>query len=459
MYAHARDLLRLGESDEGPGLTAVRGLEHAVAVRDVAADRVLAGADVHDVGVRLAHPERPDGAAEVLVCHRQPGVAAIRRLEDAAARGPHPEFVGTGGRAGHGDRAPAPEDPDLPPLEAGEPGRVIGGGLGGCAARRATEQETQERDAERQRTRGHGTCLRNGGDGEKASPRRWTQPRPPVVYILEAFPCTRSPPSGPSCSHSRRRPPRRSSCHATPRPCFGPRARRPARQARQSRSAPPRRRVDRGAASRIGLSGCHVTMCRMCTFDAPLTVRYMAAIRNAPSTSANPVKALGRKVPVSHTQEGLMKRLLTCSPLAVALALASCDGTATAPPLRPSFDAGGGQGLNLQPGGFGEGSFAAWKPPQGQPDNKGSADAALYFQKMTATATVAAAFAVITGVEGQDVSTLTLSWDHRTDGWCGAGAPRWNVGVKGGGTIGADYTVFLGCPPAHQSGDAPDGWS
>ena len=144
-----------------------------------------------------------------------------------------------------------------------------------------------------------------------------------------------------------------------------------------------------------------------------------------------------------------MKRLLTCSPLAVALALAGCDGTATAPLLRPSFDAGGGQGLNLQPGGFGEGSFAAWKPHQGQPDNKGSADAALYFQKMTATATVAAAFAVITGVEGQDVSTLTLSWDHRTDGWCGAGAPRWNLSITG--ASGASYLVFLGCDAATHS--------
>src|SRR2546422_843245 len=100
-----------------------------------------------------------------------------------------------------------------------------------------------------------------GGDGEKASPRRGTQARPPGVYILEAF-------------------------------------------------------------------GCHVTMCRMCTFDAPPIGRYIAAVRNAPSTRANPAS-------VSHTQEGLMKRLLACSPLAVALALAGCDGTATAPRRRP----------------------------------------------------------------------------------------------------------------------------
>jgi len=142
-----------------------------------------------------------------------------------------------------------------------------------------------------------------------------------------------------------------------------------------------------------------------------------------------------------------MKRLLTCSPLAVALALASCDGTATAPPLRPSFDAGGGQGLNLRAGGFGEGSLGAWKSQQGLLDTKGNGNFALYFQKLTTTATNAAGFAVITGLEGQKVSELTyLAWDHRTGGHCGAGAPRWDVFVTGLSTT--QYTLFLGCAAA-----------
>src|SRR2546428_11848727 len=122
-----------------------------------------------------------------------------------------------------------------------------------------------------------------------------------------------------------------------------------------------------------------------------------------------------------------MNRLLGCSPLAVALALAGCDGTATAPPLRPSFDAGGGQGLNLHAGGFGEGSLAAWKSQQGLPGTKGNGNFALYFQKMTTTATNAAGFAVITGLGGQAVSALALlAWgDPRTGGPRGAGGPRW----------------------------------
>jgi hypothetical protein len=36
-----------------------------------------------------------------------------------------------------------------------------------------------------------------------------------------------------------------------------------------------------------------------------------------------------------------------------------------------------------------------------------------------------------------------LAWDHREDGHCGAGAPRWNVTVEDGG--GNPQTVFLGC--------------
>src|SRR2546425_7542820 len=98
-----------------------------------------------------------------------------------------------------------------------------------------------------------------------------------------------------------------------------------------------------------------------------------------------------------------MKRLLACAPLAVALALAGCDGTtATDPLLRPSFDRGGGQGVNLRAGGFGEGSLGAWKSQEGLPDSKGGGNFALYLQKMTATATVAAGFAVITGVRSEE---------------------------------------------------------
>src|SRR3989441_12388700 len=133
VHAHPRDLLRLGEPEGGPRLAAVGGLPDAVAGRDVAADGILAGADVHDVGVRLRDADRADGAAEVLVGHRRPRVASIRRLENAAARRAHPEFTHPGRGTRDGDAAPTAVDPDLAPLERGEHRGVEA--LGGRGAR------------------------------------------------------------------------------------------------------------------------------------------------------------------------------------------------------------------------------------------------------------------------------------------------------------------------------------
>jgi hypothetical protein len=72
----------------------------------------------------------------------------------------------------------------------------------------------------------------------------------------------------------------------------------------------------------------------------------------------------------------------------------------------------------------------------GMPD-AGKSDHALYLAKMTTTATNAAGMAVIDGVAGL---TLTeIGWDVRSDGHCGAGAPRFNV-------VTSDNVVhFIGC--------------
>ena len=105
----------------------------------------------------------------------------------------------------------------------------------------------------------------------------------------------------------------------------------------------------------------------------------------------------------------------------------------------------------LHPSGFGPHSYASWKAHEGLVDNNGNKDQALYFQKMTTTSTVAAGVVLIKGFEGMDANQLTgLSWDHRVDGHCGAGAPRWNVGLadSAGNSLG---TVFLGCYAAVHS--------
>ena len=110
----------------------------------------------------------------------------------------------------------------------------------------------------------------------------------------------------------------------------------------------------------------------------------------------------------------------------------------------------------LHPSGFGPHSYASWKAGEGLPDSTGNKNQALYLQKMTSTATVAAGVVLIKGFEGLPASAITgLSWDHRTDGHCGAGAPRWNIGVTDG--AGNDTVVFLGCNAAVHS-QVDDDW-
>jgi hypothetical protein len=110
--------------------------------------------------------------------------------------------------------------------------------------------------------------------------------------------------------------------------------------------------------------------------------------------------------------------------------------------------------ITLHPSGFGDHSYAAWKADQGLPDNAGNKDQALYFQKHTATETFAAGVAVFKGVAGLDTAELVpLGFKYRTDGWCGAGAPRFNLRVENPPGSGIRQTFFFGC----NSGMFPTG--
>jgi hypothetical protein len=125
----------------------------------------------------------------------------------------------------------------------------------------------------------------------------------------------------------------------------------------------------------------------------------------------------------------------------IPLLVAAASATALA--IAPAWGAGGSSGLTLHPSGFGPHSYASWKAQQGEPDTHSSANQALYLQKMTSTATNAAAVAVIDGVAGMSPSDVgQLAFDWRTDGHCGAGAPRFNVTVDNGGM---NQTFFFGC--------------
>src|SRR5437870_2592574 len=115
--------------------------------------------------------------------------------------------------------------------------------------------------------------------------------------------------------------------------------------------------------------------------------------------------------------------------------------------------------FTLHPSGFGEHSYSAWKAQEGLVDSGGNANQALYFQKMTETTVFAAGVAVFKGFEGLPTSQLTgLEFKVRDDGWCGAGAPRFNITVQPTGG-GPRQTFFVGCqamvPTDSQS--APNG--
>ena len=112
-----------------------------------------------------------------------------------------------------------------------------------------------------------------------------------------------------------------------------------------------------------------------------------------------------------------------------------------------------GSAYTLHPSGFGEHSYSSWKGSEGLTDTHGTADQALYLQKMTSTATVAAGVAVIKGFEGQPVSALErLEFWVGTDGHCGAGAPRFNVYYQP--LVGPQQTLFVGCQGMVPGGTA-----
>ncbi|MFL5603408.1 MAG: hypothetical protein ACJ77R_08370 [Gemmatimonadaceae bacterium] len=161
-----------------------------------------------------------------------------------------------------------------------------------------------------------------------------------------------------------------------------------------------------------------------------------------------------------------MGKTLALPATAAVLLLSACaDHTASTVvgPQAPSDavlaanTASGNDGLVLHPDGFGQDSYAAWRAHEGLQDSRGSADHALYFQKMTTTATVAAGVARIMGLDGRPLSAIVgLSWEHRIDGWCGAGAPRWDIIVSD--ASGDRGVIFLGCAAAVHTPGSGANW-
>ena len=122
-----RPICRLSERPIArPGLSAVGGPVHAVAVGDVRAHVGLARADVEDLRVRRRDRDRSDRGDRLAVEDRLPGAAGVLALPDSAADRAEVEVVRLARHARRRDRAPAAERADHPPVHPGEERRVEG---------------------------------------------------------------------------------------------------------------------------------------------------------------------------------------------------------------------------------------------------------------------------------------------------------------------------------------------
>lgn len=129
--------------------------------------------------------------------------------------------------------------------------------------------------------------------------------------------------------------------------------------------------------------------------------------------------------------------------------VAAAGATLTLALAVPSVAAAGD--ITLHPNGFGAHTYAAWKAKQGEKDRTGTANQALYLQKDVATDVFAAAVARFNGVEGMDVADVfPLAFDRRLDGYCGAGAPRFNL-TYAPSMGGPNQTLFFGCQAMAKS--------
>ena len=106
-------------------------------------------------------------------------------------------------------------------------------------------------------------------------------------------------------------------------------------------------------------------------------------------------------------------------------------------------------GITVAPFSFAPRGLGEFVPGGGPPAlarwEKVSGDWQLFLAKNVPTAEIAAAGAQINGVSGLSTTGLTIGFTVES-GWCGAGAPRFNVRLANAGL------VFLGCAHADLSG-------
>jgi hypothetical protein len=120
--------------------------------------------------------------------------------------------------------------------------------------------------------------------------------------------------------------------------------------------------------------------------------------------------------------------------------------------------------VRLDPFHFGLGALATWTLDAGEPSSHGGGDPKQYgllLQKLTTTSTFAASGATLFkgNFDAEDLDRLAFDISGVEDmefglanGYCGAGAPRFNV------VSNATATCFLGCAHGKKTQDQQSGW-
>ena len=102
----------------------------------------------------------------------------------------------------------------------------------------------------------------------------------------------------------------------------------------------------------------------------------------------------------------------------IFLAAACTDQTVSGPLLKAPTESVAARSdgrLALHPGGFGSHSYSAWKAQEGLPDSRGNANHALYFQKMTTTATVIVRATILNRCRRKATRTCVIMRRHQLD--------------------------------------------
>lgn len=131
-----------------------------------------------------------------------------------------------------------------------------------------------------------------------------------------------------------------------------------------------------------------------------------------------------------------------------------------------TMDGGGGpSSIRLKPFHFGMGALATWARDAGEPSTHGAGgdpqQYGLLLQKLTTTSTFAASGAELFDGHMNAEALHVLSFDisgfpgmafGSANGYCGAGAPRFNVASDAGATC------FLGCAHGQKTQNQETGW-